>query len=271
MAWVGALIGGGLGLIGGVLGNESREDTASEQTEFQREMSNSSYERQVADMKAAGLNPMLAYTKMGGASTPSGAQAVVEDVMTPSINSGVAAARVAAEIKNMMQVNENLKSENQKINAETALAETAAAKNQADTAVASVMLPKIEQETRTSVTSADLNTANADLAREGLRKINAEVARIIEESHLTAIQAEKVWAEIDNVKKQGGLIDAQTGNTVADTKLRNLSLWLGNASVPKAMNEENAQSSWWMKNVSPYLPDFLKSASSAAGFSKALK
>lgn len=45
---------------------------ALNEMEFQREMSGSAYQRAMADMQKAGLNPLLAYDQ-GGASTPAGA------------------------------------------------------------------------------------------------------------------------------------------------------------------------------------------------------
>jgi len=65
-------------LIGTEMTNRSNARQARANRDFQERMSNTSYQRAVADMKKAGINPMLA-AKVGGASTPAGAVAQVAD------------------------------------------------------------------------------------------------------------------------------------------------------------------------------------------------
>jgi hypothetical protein len=59
--------------------NAQNQKAVEDQIAFQREQSNTQYQRGVADMRAAGLNPALAY-KQGGDSAESGAAARVEPV-----------------------------------------------------------------------------------------------------------------------------------------------------------------------------------------------
>lgn len=81
-----AMIGGSiLSGIGGKSSNDAAAREARLNRKFQEEMSNSAVQRRVADLKKAGLNPMLAF--MGGgagavsASQPSGGQASFDNAL----------------------------------------------------------------------------------------------------------------------------------------------------------------------------------------------
>lgn len=114
---------GALSAFGQHSANRAAKGAAREQMAFQERMSSTAHQRQMQDMRQAGLNPILA-AKYGGASTPSGAS------YSPQNEAGSAPEAVSSAIglKRLRAELDNLKAQNDQIRSQTEMNVAAAAK-----------------------------------------------------------------------------------------------------------------------------------------------
>ena len=105
MGWLSSAIGGYFGYKGQKDTNVASAQQAKQQMDFQREMSNTAVQRRMADLKKAGINPILAASKE--ASSPAGQQA-------PVGNKAAAAMALATSAANVNNIKANTRFTNSK-------------------------------------------------------------------------------------------------------------------------------------------------------------
>lgn len=229
---VDSVAGGALGFLGSIGTSAQAASNSREQMKFQERMSSTAYQRAVKDMKASGLNPMLAYSQ-GGASAPMGSMPNVGDPVAAGISSA-------------------------KTGAETKLAEQMLEQNKAQTDLLKAQAAKTMSETMDiSVNSAE-QIARINLTEAQERQVRALMGKTTAEAGIAGAEWQTRERVLHEMEKGGGF--------AADVRRKKAEALLAELGI----SEAQAMSKYYegVGNINPYvriLLDIVKGASSARG------
>lgn len=194
-----ALIGGGIAAGQGLISSAFNLHQANRQMDFQERMSNTAHQREVADLRKAGLNPILS-ARHGGASSPPGSAA---NAASPDISQAVNSARATSGTLALQRGQAAL------LDAQVADTNSARALKDAQ--------------------AADINATQSTRISQAI----AQAYQALQSGNLSAEQRSKIIQEIRNLESQRLLTNVQTNSAKAELERKKV------LSIPfEAINRE---------------------------------
>lgn len=167
-------------VAGDIYSGKQMQNSSREQMAFQERMASTQHQREVADLKAAGLNPMLSGTGGAGAASPSGASYGVPDYGA-TVNSALQSKLLRAQIENV----------------------------RAQTMTQHATTGNVQSQTEYTRTQTDKEQSGSPYwgsnARENNRKLVAEISGLELSNRMNYAEVQKVEALVERVLKNPDL------------------------------------------------------------------